>query len=126
LTEAKEKRDESINKIQNLNVSKKVKEALISVTNARYLKEKEEALKDLGEGLHALQDSYAHGQTGSNDIIDILCPNHLEQKHVDDIDYDWTDETQTKVEKSTEQKRFNDTKTATFEYFSKFQTVCCY
>ena len=82
----------------------------------QYERDKDYALKLLGEGLHALQDVDAHGQIGVDDVI----ASHVGLKGIDDPNYDWADSSQTSVVKSTEQKRYNNTKNNTIDYLKRF------
>ncbi|TYQ14733.1 UNVERIFIED_CONTAM: RHS repeat-associated protein [Acetivibrio alkalicellulosi] len=78
---------------------------------------KDEALKILGQGLHSLQDIDAHGNIGINNK---LIASHIFMRGVDNRNYDWTDDTKTKVTRSTEQNRYNNTKNQSIIYLTRF------
>ena len=80
----------------------------------QYIADKDYALRHLGEGLHAMQDYHAHGEIG------VGMPVARHGKHVDDRNYDWTDSSRTKVEWSSNQNRYNNTKVSTMVYLNRF------
>jgi len=83
-------------------------------------KQREKALKELGYGLHAIQDIEAHGQMGRGKAI----PQHVIGKKnlrkADDINYDWANKGRTRVRESSDKRRLIDTATATRLYIKDF------
>jgi len=87
------------------------------------------ALKELGLGLHALQDIEAHGNIGADWLAKQTFSSHVGIIGVDDVDYIWKDESRTSVIRarswwlpilSNHQTRLIDTKSATINYFDRF------
>ena len=78
----------------------------------------QDALKLLGEGLHALQDIEAHGQidAGAGGVIG----HALYGKTPDNPDYDWLGNSRTILVKSTNRDRINETERLTKAYLNEF------
>lgn len=92
-------------------------------------KARENVLKTLGEGLHSLQDIEAHGNYGENrlPIIDNeYTVGHWNYPNADNKDYDWADSGKQKLVKSTEQKRYNETKDNSKFYLGSFKIAVGY
>jgi len=90
-----------------------------------YNKSIEGALAELGRGLHPLQDVYAHGNIGVGSPLadhmvfgSILFFNQLWQ--ADNKNYDWKNSSQNSLINSSNQQRYNNTQSATIEYFTNF------
>ena len=78
---------------------------------------REQALKLLGQGLHALQDIQAHGRIG---IYDGWWASHVDMMEIDDIRFDWGDSSLTWVKESDEQFRLKMTELFTLMYLAEF------
>lgn len=73
------------------------------------------ALKDLGYGLHAMQDIEAHGNMGKGKAIPI------QEFNADEIDFVWADSARVKVTKNaTTKSRLVATRTSTYSYLDRF------
>ena len=88
---------------------------LNSAVNLWKRRKKNDALRALGYGLHALQDKEAHGNMGKGKVIPV------QRSHADDINYIWKDGGRVKLKKGyTSKKRLYDTQNVTRNYLNKF------
>ena len=78
---------------------------------------REQALKLLGQGLHALQDIQAHGNIG---IYEWWWASHADMMEIDDIRFDWGDSSKTWVKESDRQLRLKMTELFTMMYLAEF------
>ena len=82
------------------------------VASARRELQREQALRTLGQGMHALQDIFAHGNIDGHGLF----------TGFDNVRYNWVDSTRTSVVDSGQKygERFFETQRATMNYLNRF------
>ena len=103
----------------------KLEKAIEKWNESQTYQDKQEALKHLGQGLHALQDIDAHGEIGRGFTIAAHLTGNLREKtkaKADDINYTWFGDgkRQNNLILSEEPWRLWQTEKRTKEYLAKF------
>jgi RHS repeat-associated protein len=91
--------------------------------------ERVKSLKELGRGVHLIQDIYAHGQIDSGKIIaqHAININKDKRRKADNKNYDWIEDGNfNRLVPSTEQKRWKNTREETKNYFRRYKCKILY